>query len=372
MAVPSQGPTAAAPTSAPSSSEPKEEVSVIVTVLNDRRVERTLRSLQAQTLSPLEIIVADGGSKDGTFELCERLAASDPRIRPCRLLGNIPESRNQALDLVKGDLIAFLDADEVAPTTWLEELLQPFDDVDVGFVGGPTPGMKGTTRNIGSRYYDAYLRRFYDTVARYQPHALPMGNSAWRRRVFQKVGKLDTTLFPRAASEDQDMAVRALRAGWKGVYVPSAIVDHDFSDITILSLLRKQSTYATGGYVLWRRIGSTYEASTGRVFPYILGPALIVTGLLLWGLLLFLDPRAVLFAEALVLLGWWALLFLTLYLMVQGLVWERTYPGSRFRPLEILRRWATLWGAFRGFLSYGWSGRKNLPAAPPPTSKQRS
>lgn len=365
MPDPPPGPVAVDSRALPRSPDPPVEVSVIVTVLNDRRVERTLRSLQKQTYPVLEVLVADGGSKDGTFELCQKMAEGDPRIRPCRLVGNIPESRNQALDLVKGDVIAFLDADEVAPPEWLAELVRPFDEADVGFVGGPTPGMPGTTRNAGSRYYDAYLRRFYDTVASLNPHALPMGNSAWRRRVFQKVGKLDTTLFPKAASEDQDMAVRALRAGWKGVYVPSAPVDHDFSDITIASLLRKQSTYATGGYVLWRRSGTTYEASSGRLFPYVLAPFLVVFGFLVWGLLLFLDPRAVVFGEAFVLLGWWAFLFLAIYLMIQGLAWERQYPGSRYRPLEILRRWATLWGALRGFLRYGWSGRKNLPTASP-------
>ncbi len=46
-------------------------MTVVVTVLNDRRVGRTLESLQTQSLPPLEILVADGGSTDGTFELSE-------------------------------------------------------------------------------------------------------------------------------------------------------------------------------------------------------------------------------------------------------------------------------------------------------------
>ncbi len=345
---------------------PAYRVSVIVTVLNDQRVGRTLRSLQRQTLAPLEVLVADGGSKDGTFEMAEQLAKEDPRIRPCRLPGNIPESRNQALALVRGDLVAFLDADEVAPPTWLAELLGPFSDDQVGFVGGPTPGMAGTLRSVGARYYDSYLRRFYDQVAKEHPHALPMGNSAWRRKVFQEVGPLDTTLFPRAASEDQDMALRTLQAGWKGVYEPKAWVEHDFSDIDLPGLLRKQATYATGGYVLWRRKGTTYEASTGRLFPYVLAPALVVVGLLLWGLGRHFSSLLMLGGEVMLLLGWWAFLLLFVYLMAQGIAWERTYPGARYRPLEILRRWSTLWGAFRGLVRYGWSGRKNLPASPKP------
>lgn len=334
-------------------------VSVIVTVLNDRRVERTLRSLQAQTLSPLEVIVADGGSKDGTFELCQQMATKDARIRPMRLLGNIPGSRNQALAVVRGDLVAFLDADEVAPPTWLAELVVPFGDPKVGFTGGPTPGMKGTVENLGARYYDAYLRRFYEEVAREHPYALPMGNSAWRRRVFQEVGALDTTLYPRAASEDQDMGQRTLRAGWTGVYVPGAWVDHDFSDISLRSLLRKQSIYATGGFVLWRRSGSTYEATPGRVFPYLLGPFLAVVGVLC--LAVFRSSLWV--GELLLLAGVVELVGLLAVLAWEGHRGEADYPGWKYRPLEVLRRWATLWGAARGAWKYGWSGRRNLPAS---------
>lgn len=345
--------------SAPSPPEPR--ITVIVTVLNDRRVERTLRSLQAQTLPPIEILIADGGSKDGTFELCATLAQTDPRIKPLRVLGTIPESRNQALDHVHGDLVAFLDADEVAPPGWLAALVAPFSDPTVGFTGGPTPAMKGTTPSLGAQYYDAYLRRFYETVARHHPHALPMGNSAWRLQVFQKVGRLDSTLFPKAASEDQDMALRTLKAGWKGVYVPEAWVDHDFSDLYLRALLRKQATYATGGYVVWRRSGSTYEASPSGLTPYLLPPAL-----LLFGFVVFVLPWSWAGWVGLGLMGLGALLFFALVvaLAVEGRLGDHQYPGWRLRPLEILRRYATLYGALRGLLRYGWSGRRNLPSAP--------
>ena len=119
-------------------------MSVIVTVLNDKRVSRTLSSLQRQSLLPFEILVADGGSTDGTFELASTYAQMDPRIVPLRLPGTIPETRNQALRKVRGEFVAFLDADEEAPESWLKALLAPFSDPKVGFTGGPTPAMPGT------------------------------------------------------------------------------------------------------------------------------------------------------------------------------------------------------------------------------------
>jgi cellulose synthase/poly-beta-1,6-N-acetylglucosamine synthase-like glycosyltransferase len=180
-----------------------------------------------------------------------------------------------------------------------------------------------------------------------------MGNSAWRMRVFEQVGLLDTTLFPRAASEDQDMAVRAQRAGWRGVYVPEASVLHDFSELTTTSFLRKQARYAEGGYVVWRRSGTTYEARAGSIAPYIVLPALAIVGALL---LVFASTR---FAGTVALvaagIGFLAML---IGLSIQGWLGETQYPGFKYRALEIPRRWATLLGAFRGFWSYGWSGRR--------------
>lgn len=121
-------------------------VSVVVTVLSDPRVERTLESLLRQTRPPLEILVDDGGVTDTVRRITERLAGRDPRIHHLDAPGNIAESRNTALAAAKGELVAFLDADEVAPEGWLERLLAPFSEPSVGFTGGPTPGLPGFPR----------------------------------------------------------------------------------------------------------------------------------------------------------------------------------------------------------------------------------
>jgi len=331
----------------------KPRVTVIVTVLNDVRVARTLESLLAQTLAPDEILVADGGGTGEVRRITEMFQERDPRVVHLDAPGNIPESRNRALAAARGDLVAFLDADEIAPPGWLAELVEPFADPSVGFTGGPTPALPASLRTIGARFYDGYLQRFYDRVARVRPHALPMGNSAWRASVFREVGGLDTTLFRRAASEDQDVAVRAIARGWRGVYTPDAAVGHDFSEISTRTLLRKQRIYAEGGYVVWRRRGSTYEATPGRLLPYVVLPTLLVVGALLaipaWtrlvGLLLLLG-------------GGVGLGLLALALTVIGLREDRLYPGLRYNALEIPRRWATLLGAFQGWRQFGWSGRK--------------
>ena len=332
-------------------------ITVLVTVRDDPRLERSLTSLLAQTRPAQEILIADGGDSPVIREIADRFAAKDPRVRRVAAPGTIAESRNVALGLVRSEFVAFLDTDEVAPPGWLQQLTVPFSDAAVGFVGGPTPGMAGTTRNVAARYYDAYLRRFYDRIASRSPHALPMGNSAWRTRIFRELGLLDLSVSG-YGSEDQEMALRALRAGWRGVYVPAASVFHDFSDLGWWSLFRKQQRYGRGGYVIWRRTGSTYEASVDRVLPYAALPLLGVVGLL------FLPFPVLRWAGVVLsIFGFGGLAILALILTIEGRREDATYPGYRYRAVEIWRRWATLLGAFEGAAAIG--GRSAAPVLEP-------
>lgn len=320
-------------------------VTVIVTVLDDPRLERALESLLVQSRPAQEILVADGGNSPVIAEICMRFAARDGRVRRIEAPGTIAESRNRTLTEVRSEFLAFLDTDEVAPSDWLERLMAPFTDARIGFVGGPTPGMPGTEHNIAARYYDAYLHRFYDQEARNRPYALPMGNSAWRTRIFRDLGLLDLSLSG-YGNEDLEIALRAMRAGWLGLYVPAAPVLHDFSDLGWWSLFRKQQRYARGGYAIWRRIGSTYEASVDRVLPYLALPLVGVIGLIL---LPFAGLR--LLGAVLGVIGFGGLALLAAILTVQGRRDDAKYPGYRFRIVEIWRRWATLLGALQGAAS---------------------
>jgi glycosyltransferase involved in cell wall biosynthesis len=81
-------------------------------------IEETLRSILAQTHPPVEVIVVDGGSTDGTQELATAL---DDRIRVAHDPGQSPPaSRNRGIREAEADFVAFLDADDL----WHPEKLQ--------------------------------------------------------------------------------------------------------------------------------------------------------------------------------------------------------------------------------------------------------
>jgi glycosyltransferase involved in cell wall biosynthesis len=99
-------------------------------VLNERQtLERLLQSLEAQTRPPDEIVIADGGSTDGTLDLLRTWAMSGKL--PLRFLkvpgANISEGRNAAIAAATGDLIASTDAGVRLENDWLERLTAPFE-----------------------------------------------------------------------------------------------------------------------------------------------------------------------------------------------------------------------------------------------------
>lgn len=88
-----------------------------------KTIERALASVNAQTAWPLEIILIDDGSDDGTLELLEALKDAHPQP-PIRVLSNqynqgAAMARNKGWNLALGDYIAFLDADDA----WLPDKL---------------------------------------------------------------------------------------------------------------------------------------------------------------------------------------------------------------------------------------------------------
>jgi glycosyltransferase involved in cell wall biosynthesis len=101
---------------------PAPSISVIVTVFNrERYIEQALESILSQTLTSLELIVVDDGSTDSTVERV--LGFSDPRLRLIRHERNlgIPAARNSGLCAAEGEFVAWLDSDDVALPTRLEQ-----------------------------------------------------------------------------------------------------------------------------------------------------------------------------------------------------------------------------------------------------------
>ena len=93
-------------------------ISVIVPVYKvEAYLDKCISSIVQQTYTNLEIILVDDGSPDNSGEICDRWAVNDDRIRVIHQKNaGGGAARNAALDIVRGEFIAFVDSDDyIAP-----------------------------------------------------------------------------------------------------------------------------------------------------------------------------------------------------------------------------------------------------------------
>lgn len=107
-----------------------ELVSVIIPIYNaEDYIENCLNSIIKQTYSNIEIIAVDDGSQDRSFELCEKYAKHDSRIKMIKKENGGPSSaRNRGLECATGKYIAFIDADDVVENNYISTLYKLIND----------------------------------------------------------------------------------------------------------------------------------------------------------------------------------------------------------------------------------------------------
>ncbi|MBR6568072.1 MAG: glycosyltransferase [Clostridia bacterium] len=105
-------------------------VSVIIPVHNgERYIEKSVRSVMAQTYGNWELLVIDDFSTDSTSDIVGALCEEDKRVSYIKNTENIgtAKTRNRGLELSKGDCVAFLDADDVWKPEKLETQLRKME-----------------------------------------------------------------------------------------------------------------------------------------------------------------------------------------------------------------------------------------------------
>ncbi len=220
------------------------DISVIITSYHDEKIHSTIESLLEQELEASQIIIVESSSEEFYEKLCSRWEGKDP-IKFVRTPEgySVAEARNKALEAVKGDIVCFLDTDEIAPEHWLKRITKPIRNKEADFTGGPT-------KNIGDYKYRDYFQKredyFYKYIVSKNPETIPMGNSAWKKEVFDKLDGFDDRL--NYSGEDWDVNIRAVKNDFKGKFVPNAWVYHNQSSLdSALKIIKKKYKYNVGG-----------------------------------------------------------------------------------------------------------------------------
>jgi cellulose synthase/poly-beta-1,6-N-acetylglucosamine synthase-like glycosyltransferase/peptidoglycan/xylan/chitin deacetylase (PgdA/CDA1 family) len=274
-------------------------VSIVVPAFNEAAgIERAVRSLAGSRYPDFEVIVVDDGSDDDTGDLVESLELDNVRVLRQANAGK-PAALNRGIEAARHDIVVTVDGDTVFEPGTLRDLVQAFEDPDVGAVAGNTKvgnrrGLLGRWQHIEYVMGFNLDRRLYDLL-NCMP-TVPGAIGAFRREALVDIGGVsDATL-----AEDTDITIAIGRAGWRVAYAEDA---HAWTEApaSLAALWRQRYRWSYGTMqAVWKHkaaVVRSREWRIGRVaLPYlvlfqILLPLLapLIDLFALYGIV-FLDP----------------------------------------------------------------------------------
>lgn len=253
-------------------------VSVVIPAYNAAAtIGDTLSALlrQAHTPSPLEVIVVDNGSTDGTASI----AAGFPGVRVVHERKPGPAAaRNRGLRTAVNDIIVHLDADTLPTRIWLSKIVAEFQDARVMLAAGQT--LIYAPSSAVERYIaGAGLYETERAISRAPFPFVPSLNMAVRREAALSIGGWAEEL---STAEDVDFSHRILKRFPSDIaYAKDAILFHRVRS-TPEQLARLAYTYGEGVarmYLRYRDEVRWDALKTAKVYSRLLLRAAATGGL---------------------------------------------------------------------------------------------
>lgn len=173
-------------------------LSIIIPTLNEEKyLPILLAQIKKQKFPDLEIIIADAGSKDKTVEIAESFG--------CIIVkGGLPaKGRNEGAKVAKGELLLFMDADNIfLPDNFFQDLVSEFKKRELGVASFPLYPQGNWFDKLAYSLYNFWTK----ISQKFLPHAT--NSILIRKDVFEMVGGFDEEI---KIAEDHDLARRAGR-----------------------------------------------------------------------------------------------------------------------------------------------------------------
>lgn len=219
-------------------------VSLITTVRNEAgSISSFLTGLLNQTRQPDEVVIADGGSTDGTVDAIKKFAKDHPHVRVIEAPGNIAVGRNAAIAAATHPIIAVTDAGSTADPHWLEEILKPLEDSGVSVSSGY---FEVAPTNTFEAVSSALINQKADEL---NDDWLPSSRSiAFRKDAWKTVGGYPENLT--MAGEDTLFDLNLKKAGFRFVFAPKAVVFWQPRS-NLKAFWKQQVSYARGDGQYW-------------------------------------------------------------------------------------------------------------------------
>ena len=193
-------------------------VSIVIPTLNcAEALAKTLDSISRESWAGIEVLIADGGSRDGTLDVILANSHQVTRWMSARDTG-ISQAFNRGIALATGDIVQITNAGDYYVEGHISRVVDVFAaNPDAGFVYGDVIMADADGRMTRcAKGVPGLENRYLDSMA-LAPHPA----MAVRMSTYEKVGLFNEEL---GLSMDFEWLVRCLKAGIKGVYSDSLVV----------------------------------------------------------------------------------------------------------------------------------------------------
>lgn len=199
-------------------------LSVIIPAYNyGRFIAEAIESVLVQTMRPVEIVVVDDGSTDDTAEMVARFGDAVKYIRQEN--AGVCIARNRGVAESNGELIAFLDADDIWEPTKLEKQVAKFaEDARIGLVHCGMREFDSESGETIAMHLDGMEGSVADALLLWEQPVIvgPGGTIMVSRKAFDEAGGFDPRM---ACGEDWDLCYRIARK-YKVGFTPEPLVNY--------------------------------------------------------------------------------------------------------------------------------------------------
>ena len=195
-------------------------ISIIIRCLNEEQhIGKLLSGILAQTHKDVEIIIVDSGSSDATLDIARQFPTKIISIKPKDF--SFGYALNKGCEQATGDILLFASA-HIFPvyTTWLEEILIPFENHKTALVYGRQIGHDTITKYSEHRLFAKWFP-VYSEFNQSHPFC-NNANCAIRKELWLQQD-YDESL---TGLEDLDWATKIMKKGWRIAYNAQAIIVH--------------------------------------------------------------------------------------------------------------------------------------------------
>lgn len=215
----------------------------VVTYNRSENIDRIIRSLKKQRVSPHQLVIVDDSDGNETQKIISRFDSqtnvSTEYIHRSTSSG-MTEARNVAIDYVDGDIVAFLDDDVECPPEWIANLRNSWrSHPNAHAIGGPAllvdsdgeyvHDITHTDENLNwiNKYGEQRSSQGAWVPSSYiEVDQLGGANMSFRKNVLDDLGGFNAFYQGSEVYEDTDIMARIRRRDGKIIYHPDLAIKH--------------------------------------------------------------------------------------------------------------------------------------------------